>query len=234
MNETDEQLNRVEVYRGFRGAIVWLLALLLNLWGRTLRFDCSTELKTLLATREPPLLILMWHNRLFVSAEIRRRFRKGFPISALISASKDGGLLSTFFHHMGIDSVRGSSSRRGSAALRALVTVLRKRQDIAITPDGPRGPAYVFKQGSAWVPAKMQCPVLILMPQFCKYIRVGSWDRFFIPLPFSRVKLDHELIFPEDEVVLDPENLEDLTALLQEKMMNLTQDSLFPATQKKG
>ena len=68
-------------------------------------------------------------------------------MAALVSASGDGGLLARVLELFRVQPVRGSSSRRGPQALRELTTWARRGFDLAITPDGPRGPCYVVDEG---------------------------------------------------------------------------------------
>ncbi len=68
-------------------------------------------------------------------------------LAALVSASRDGGLLAAILELFGVQPVRGSSSRRGAQALLELTTWAERGYDLAITPDGPRGPRYVVQEG---------------------------------------------------------------------------------------
>jgi lysophospholipid acyltransferase (LPLAT)-like uncharacterized protein len=89
--------------------------------------------------------------------------------------------------------VRGSSSRFGREAASALVDVIRAGHDIGITPDGPRGPCYDVKPGALIVSRRTQTPMLLLGAEFSRASRLKSWDRFYLPRPFSRVRIRCEL-----------------------------------------
>ena len=89
------------------------LALLLRLWLATLRFRCNVDR---IDDLEGPYVLLLWHDKLLVSSWIANRYFRR-PVCALISTSKDGGWLVAFFRLMGVTAVRGSSNRRGVAAL---------------------------------------------------------------------------------------------------------------------
>jgi lysophospholipid acyltransferase (LPLAT)-like uncharacterized protein len=136
-----------------------------------------------------PILFVIWHNRLFMAAELFRRYRSGHPIHALISASRDGAWLAAFFSACGMRAVRGSSSRLGHDGARALIEVLRNGNDIGITPDGPRGPAYVMKPGALIVARRGGTMVVLVGIDFESSWRLPSWDGFHIPKPFSRMHL---------------------------------------------
>jgi lysophospholipid acyltransferase (LPLAT)-like uncharacterized protein len=171
----------------WRRAAVWPLAAAVRLWSSTLRFSMSAEdLHNVTQTAQPTLYIL-WHNRLFVIAEMVRRYRGGRPTYALISASRDGAWLSAFFSSAGLKPVRGSSSRLGREAVTALVEELRAGNDVGITPDGPRGPAYELKPGALVVARRARTRVMLVGMDFESSWRLPSWDGFYLPKPFSRV-----------------------------------------------
>jgi len=179
----------VHEVRGWRRAVLWPLATLARTWNRTLRFEFSEDYPREMTQTEKPVIFLVWHNRLFVVAEIYRRFRGGRPTYGLVSASRDGAWLAAFFSLMGMQAVRGSSSRGGREAMTAMVEVLRAGHAIGITPDGPRGPCYDFKEGGLVVARRAGARVLLLGMEFSSAWRLRSWDGFYLPKPFSRVRL---------------------------------------------
>ena len=117
----------------------------------------------------------------------------GAGLVAMVSASRDGGMLAGILRSFGVQPVRGSTSRRGPQALRELATWARRGYDIALTPDGPRGPRYKVQQG---VIALAQLTDRPIIPFSCRpgwKVATNSWDKFQIPLPFSRC----DMIFGE-------------------------------------
>lgn len=179
---------------GWRRFALWPFALLMKAWGRSLRFEATPTDLAAFTKNDEPVAIVLWHNRLFLSAEIVRRYRQGRPAYALVSASKDGAWLSAFFSLAGMRTVRGSSSRLGREAASALVEVLRAGLDIGITPDGPRGPCYDFKAGALIVARRTKTPLLLIGADFESAWQLGSWDRFYLPKPFSRVRMRCQLV----------------------------------------
>jgi lysophospholipid acyltransferase (LPLAT)-like uncharacterized protein len=173
----------------WRSVLLWPLAGLFHLWGRTLRIEISPADLALATAADTPRAIVLWHNRLFMASEFYRRFRTQRQCYALISSSKDGAWLDAFFQSAGLLAVRGSSSRHGREAAMALVDVMRAGNDIGITPDGPRGPCYEVKPGTLIVTRRLNAPLLLLGWEYTKAWRLGSWDRFYVPRPFSRVTL---------------------------------------------
>lgn len=174
--------------------VLWPFGLLLRAWGVSLRFDLSEEDRRNYMKNDVPVAIVLWHNRLFLSAEIVRRFRVGRPAYALVSASQDGAWLTAFFSLAGLRTVRGSSSRLGREAASALVDTLRAGHDIGVTPDGPRGPCYEVKPGAVIVARRTRAPLLLVGAEFESAWQLRSWDRFYVPKPFSRVRMRCEIV----------------------------------------
>lgn len=135
-----------------------------------------------------------WHNRLALSPKAywSRANRGGAKpgVAALVSASRDGAFLSSIFESFKMQPVRGSSSRRGPQALLELTSWAERGYDLAITPDGPRGPRYVVQEGVIGLAQLTGLPIVAFSYNLDWQIRVKSWDRFIIPLPFSRCEMN--------------------------------------------
>ena len=139
-----------------------------------------------------PCLLCFWHNRIL---GITYAFHRRYPINlrggvtVLTSPSRDGEILSEFVGAFGMGSVRGSSSRRGSRALLELVRLIRNGKDIAITPDGPRGPRYKLGPGVILLAQATGATIVPAHASFSGCFRMKTWDGFIIPLPFSTVSV---------------------------------------------
>jgi lysophospholipid acyltransferase (LPLAT)-like uncharacterized protein len=200
--------------------LLWPFVMLVRLWGMSLRFDSTPEDVRNMSKSDVPVAFVLWHNRLFLASEIHRRYRPTRPLYALISASKDGAWLEAFFAMVGgLRATRGSSSRLGREAATELVEVQRAGHDIGITPDGPRGPCYDFKPGAVIVPRRTGAPVLLVGGDFPAAWRVKSWDRFYLPVPFSKVRVRCELV--ENSELKDRDAA---VARLQARLLELNPD----------
>lgn len=169
----------------------WLLRAL-NL---TLRWqvDAATaaRIRALQTSGTPPFILALWHNRLlvlpFAWEKYMRRIRpRAFVLTSL---SGDGEWLARLAARFGFDAVRGSARRRGPEAVRELAGRLRAGHDVAVTPDGSRGPVYALKGGVVLLAQLSGAPVVPVSVEFSRAWRLRSWDRFFIPKPFARVTL---------------------------------------------
>lgn len=172
---------------------VWVapIALTFRLWLATLRMRVTEPVGGAEAAVGGNAVIVLWHDRLFFAPVISQRVLTR-PVCALISASKDGGWLEAFYRLMGIRSVRGSSSRRGAEALVGLARAMRAGAHAGVTPDGPKGPRRVFKPGVQALARISRRPVILLGIRYHRAWRLGSWDRFALPVPFSRVDVTLE------------------------------------------
>ena len=167
-----------------------------------------------------PAIICFLHNRIL---GITLAFDRTYPkhrggVTVLTSPSKDGDILAGVMANLGMGSVRGSSSRRGSTAIRELASLLESGIDLAITPDGPRGPKYSLGPGAVFLAQKTGIPIMPLHARYHSAIRLKTWDNFAIPLPFSRVDItmDPYLTVDPEASDLESERLR-LETLLREE-----------------
>lgn len=128
-----------------------------------------------------PVIYAFWHSQLAMMPWAQLRPPSVVPISR----SRDGEWTARLFRHLAVEPVRGSSSRGGVSALKGLVRASRRGRDLAITPDGPRGPAERAKAGAVWLAQVSERPLLPLAFACRPALRLNSWDRLLVPLPFG-------------------------------------------------
>lgn len=194
MPEEDQVIHSIS---GLRQLVLLPLAVLIKLWGKTLRFEITAEAKKTFERQDKPIAFVQWHNRLFLAPQFYSRYRGNRPIYGLVSASKDGAWLAALFSLVGMRAIRGSSSRMGKEGAQAIINVLKEGNDVGITPDGPRGPCYSFKAGAVVVARRANATMLLVGAEFKSARRLKSWDKFYLPLPFSQVKIHCEEIDPK-------------------------------------
>ena len=174
-----------------------------------------------------PVIYCLWHNRLALCMVVWRKYvRIHHPcggLAALISASKDGALLAATLEQFAVQPVRGSSSRRGAQALVELSSSLERGVNVAITPDGPRGPAYRVQSGVAALAQLSGASVIPATYHASRKLSLKSWDKFQIPLPFARceVTLGLPLTCPRDATETQRE---EFRAQLEAALRDITRD----------
>jgi lysophospholipid acyltransferase (LPLAT)-like uncharacterized protein len=165
----------------------WLSSAILRLLGATWRVEVlgrDPHVATGSAAAPHPLLAALLHESLLVSAWVFRDL--GYCVA--VSRSRDGSLVAATLRALGFaDPARGSSSRGGSAALMELLRQLEAGTTVAMLVDGPRGPAGVAKPGIAALARHSATPIQPVALAARPALRLRSWDRSLVPLPFARV-----------------------------------------------
>lgn len=137
-----------------------------------------------------PIILTFWHAHIIPAiVSWFRKCPRPHGLSALTSASKDGAIIEHTLRTYGIGAVRGSSSRRATAALIELKKTLDSGRDICITPDGPRGPARILQPGPLKLSQLTGCALLPLRVICTSSWKLTTWDQFEIPKPFSKIYL---------------------------------------------
>lgn len=166
-----------------------LLASVIGGLGRCCRISIDDRCGMLDAPPDEPLLWAFWHNRILIVPTVWRKYLPKRSGAVLTSASKDGAILAETLRCFGAASVRGSSSRRGAAASREMIEWVDAGYDLAITPDGPRGPRYRLAPGIVKLASKTGARILPVRVDYENAWRLKSWDQFRIPKPFSKVRV---------------------------------------------
>lgn len=210
--------------KGHERFLLWLLVVFIRTWGRTLRFKWGADVQAIIDGPIVPSVAVTWHNRLFVSPEFFRRHLKKRKVATLISASSDGGWLSGFFETLGIKPVRGSRYGRGAQAFREMIEANAAGYDISVTPDGSRGPLYDMKPGAVAMAQKTGAPIVLLSLNFNGAWRLKSWDKFYLPYPFSRIDVKVDRVGHVSELGTD--DLKEASLALKARMDAITEDEL--------
>ena len=172
--------------------IGYLIALVIRAIAFTLRisFDdrCGVSDKTY---SEGSVIWVFWHCKVFLMPIVYKEYllkRKG---TVLTSPSRDGQIIVEVMKRFGVHSIRGSSNKSPVKALRESIDCLQEKNggDLAVTPDGPRGPSRVMKLGAIKIAQMANVPIMPITISYSKCIELKTWDNFQIPLPFSRVSV---------------------------------------------
>lgn len=170
----------------------WVLKFLVLAIGRSLRWRIEDPANLMTNIPRQPVIFAAWHNRLFLFPYLFRKLwntRQRGKVAVMVSASKDGEQLVRVLKNFDLICVRGSSSRRGNAALLEMTRLVQAGADAGITPDGPRGPKYRVADGVISLAQLTGAPIIPISYTLSRKIELNSWDGFMIPLPFGRATL---------------------------------------------
>lgn len=163
--------------------VPWIAVVIIRVLYRLMRIELlGLERPQAIWQQDGRIILAFWHEHLLLMIKGYR----GPGGKILISSSKDGEIIARTMELFGQGTVRGSSSRGGAAALRALVQLGNEPCDLAITPDGPRGPRRQIKDGLVHLARLSSRPVIPATFVCSRGHRFSSWDRFLLPYPFSR------------------------------------------------
>jgi lysophospholipid acyltransferase (LPLAT)-like uncharacterized protein len=169
--------------------VAWIVRIgtfLVRLLGFTWRIRVSHDhdVRRLRAARQP-IVFMLWHGQLLPLLYHHR----AEGVVVMISEHADGEIIAGIAENLGFNTVRGSTSRGAARALLGAARVVADGHDLAVTPDGPRGPARTIAPGSAIVAQRTGAPVIGVGVGVRSSWRLKSWDAFLIPRPFATVRI---------------------------------------------
>jgi lysophospholipid acyltransferase (LPLAT)-like uncharacterized protein len=165
-------------------------------------------------------LFAFWHAGLLPLAYIHRN--EG--INVLVSNHQDGEYIARAIHGLGFGTSRGSSTRGGIRALREMIGAAGRDADIAVTPDGPRGPRQCVQPGVVYLAKRLGLPIVPIGVSSNPSLLLRSWDRFMVPLPFARCAVVYGEPVTYDDAV-EREAIEYARSDLGERLRLLTQEA---------
>lgn len=192
----------------------------LSILGATLRFEVEGAGHYLPFRREGrPFIFALWHSRLLPLIH----YHRNEGVVALVSQHRDGEYIAQVLERRGFGTARGSSTRGGAQGLRQLVRVARAGRDLAVTTDGPRGPARVFKMGALTLARLGGLPIVPVSAGGARVWRARSWDRMVVPKPFARLQVKYA---PPVEVPrsLGDDGMEELRRHLEDELNRITDE----------
>jgi lysophospholipid acyltransferase (LPLAT)-like uncharacterized protein len=207
--------------------VATLIFILVRSLAATVRFKLDDQCGIFSQVPKEKMIFAIWHNRLVLALILYRHYiwrrDRSRRLAAMVSASKDGGMLTRVLELFNVQPVRGSSSRRGAQALREMAAWGERGLDLAITPDGPRGPRYAVQHGTI---ATAQLTGLAIIPVSYrtkwKY-QLKTWDRFQIPLPFCLCEITTAPAIRVPREATDAE-YEALRKQLEDELRRITRD----------
>lgn len=159
----------------------WLLRILGATW--RIQVHGREQVKAHLATGQG-VVYLLWHGQMLPILYAHKEWT-----GVMISEHRDGEIIAQVVEMFGAFAFRGSTSRGGTRALLEGVKLVRSGVNVAITPDGPRGPRHSFAPGALLLAFRAEVPVCAITAHVHRAWQLNSWDAFTIPKPFSRVTI---------------------------------------------
>ncbi|WP_187647315.1 lysophospholipid acyltransferase family protein [Nitrosophilus labii] len=154
---------------------------------RFIYLTCKKEYKIASKIPKEPFIVAFWHGELLMQPYLYKKVRGKHKIAVMISEHFDGEIIARIVKRFGIDSVRGSTKKGAAKVLLNAIRKMREGYDIAITPDGPRGPRYSIADGIVAISKKEDAYIVPFHYEASKYWQLNSWDKFIIPKPFSKL-----------------------------------------------
>ena len=167
----------------------WLIRVIARTIGATCRIELVEGSRPY---PSEPCQLTFWHDQALLMAILMRRtlIPRGFPLSILVSRSKDGDLPALVAYAWGVRVARGSASRGGRRGLRDLFRFTSEDgASPMLTPDGPKGPRRECKAGVLMLAQLASIPIQPLAMSASRSWNLNSWDRLSIPRPFSRIRV---------------------------------------------
>jgi lysophospholipid acyltransferase (LPLAT)-like uncharacterized protein len=193
----------------------WVIKLL----GWTMEFEeVHPEIPRSFWEKGIPGIGVFWHGRLLMMP----RLYKGKKLSFLVSPHRDGQIVGRALKRFGFHAILGSTNRRGFSAFKQMLRANREGSDIALVPDGPKGPRYQVQIGVIELAKLTGRPVVPVTFSSSKRKLFKTWDQFLLPYPFSR-----GVFIWGEPVYVDPKgdrtHLEERRALLERRLNELTE-----------
>ena len=162
------------------GLVIWALTYLMAL---TLRYTFKGKETFDKFISKNPTVAVFWHGEFFLLPYLYRKQK----VATFVSPSKDGNISNAVLRRYKFGRIRGSSTRGGVSASREAINYIKNGYAIGITADGPRGPYHKLKPGAVWIAQQMNIPVVPVTVRLKNSLKLGSWDKFAIPVPFTKV-----------------------------------------------
>jgi len=185
-------------------------ALLLRILSKTIRFKIINK---------PPddfkCIFMFWHRDILLMI----MHRIGSDACVMISSSQDGQLIAGPVEELGVKTARGSSTRQGSQAYRTFLKMAKERQ-LAITPDGPKGPYKTIQPGVTHIAYMAHIPIIAVAMHADKEWVFNSWDKFRLPKPFCKISA----VYAQPYFIRNKQELDESVRKLTELFMELEKE----------
>jgi lysophospholipid acyltransferase (LPLAT)-like uncharacterized protein len=164
--------------------------------------------------QDESIIVAMWHGDLLMQPLNYRAFRKNGMVKVIVSEHRDGKIIKKVVEYLGVGSIDGSSSKGGARALINAIKTLKSGGDVAITPDGPRGPIYSVADGIVALSQKTKAKIVPFSSKPSSYWQFDSWDKFIVPKPFGTIDF-----FVGEPFDVENLSMDEAKQMIQNKLM---------------
>lgn len=159
-------------------------------------------------------IFVAWHGDLLSQPVNYFKNRPNGIVKTMISQSKDGEIIAKVYSLLGINSIRGSSSKGATKALISTIKEIKSGVDVALTPDGPRGPRHTIADGIVAIAQKSGARIIVLNSKPSSYWQFKSWDKFVLPKPFGKIDF-----YMSEPFNINNLEFEEARSFIKDKMM---------------
>ena len=199
-----------------RGLGQFVIPSIIYLLMRFIWFTASKKFHFITPVGDEQHVCVCWHNELLMSPQAYRKIHKKQPASAIISSHFDGSLIASTLNMLNIRPLRGSTKKGARQVLLQAFKSIKNGEEVLITPDGPRGPRHSMSDGAIGIALKSKLPIFVMNYTVENYWQLGSWDKFMIPKPFTKVD------FYLQSISLEGMDLDEAREYLHAKMLEHT------------
>ena len=194
----------------------WIIPPVVYVLMRIIWYTTSKKFHFITPIGEEQHVCVTWHGELFMTPQAYRHIHKKHPASAIVSSHHDGELIAATLNMLAIKPLRGSTRKGASKVLLQAFRSIKKGDEVLITPDGPKGPRHSMSDGAIGIALKSKLPIFVMNFKAENFWQLGSWDKFVIPKPFSKID------FYIQSISLEGMQIDEAREYLSSKMLEYT------------
>ncbi len=181
---------------------------------KLLYFTCKKRFYDKAVGVKSPMIMACWHGELLSVLLGYISYKKNIKLDSVISGHNDGEIIARVISLFGGGTIRGSSTRGGMRVIKDSFKSLDLGRDLAITPDGPKGPRHSVADGIVLISKKKNVPIVVCNCKPTSYWQFNSWDKFIIPKPFCTLDF-----YVQEPFFLDDLSLKESKEFIKERLM---------------
>ncbi len=181
---------------------------------KLLYFTCKKRFHGKVTDMQNPVIMAFWHGELLAVLLGYMSYGKIAKVDSVISGHNDGEIIARVISLFGGGTIRGSSTRGGVRVIKDSFKSLDLGRDLAITPDGPKGPRHSVADGIVLISKRKNVPIVVCNCKPTSYWQFNSWDKFIIPKPFCTLDF-----YVQEPFFLDDLSLKESKEFIKERLM---------------